>query len=83
MVHTDSPTFKIKPNPVVETPDGIVLNVEPYGGMIDSTWMDRPLSVAGRLIVKNEKGLRSVLFGPDRDLMVIPNLCIHMRSTRA
>lgn len=79
--HTDSPTFKVKPNPVVETVDGTVLNVEPYGGMIDSTWMDRPLSLAGRLLVQEEGKIRSVLFAPDRDLLVIPNLCIHMNRT--
>ena len=50
-VHTDSPTFKVKPNPVIQTGDGYVLNVEPYGGMIDSTWMDRPLTLSGRVIV--------------------------------
>ena len=78
MVHTDSPTFKIKPNPIIETGDGTVLNVEPYGGMIDSTWMDRPLTIAGRILVRTEKGIRTKLFCPEEDLLFIPNLCIHM-----
>lgn len=81
MAHTDSPTFKVKPHPIVETVDGIVLNVEPYGGMINSTWLDRPLALAGRLIVQDGQGIRPLLFGPNRDLMVIPNLCIHMNRT--
>lgn len=81
MVHTDSPTFKIKPNPIIETGDGTVLNVEPYGGMIDSTWMDRPLTIAGRILVRTEKGIRTKLFCPEEDLLFIPNLCIHMNRT--
>ena len=81
MVHTDSPTFKVKPNPIIETVDGTVLNVEPYGGMIDSTWMDRPLSLAGRLLLQKDGRIASVLFAPDKDLLFIPNLCIHMNRT--
>lgn len=80
-VHTDSPTFKVKPNPVIQTGDGYVLNVEPYGGMIDSTWMDRPLTLSGRVIVMKEGKIRSLLFSPDKDLLFIPNLCIHMNRT--
>ncbi len=81
LVHTDSPTFKVKPNPVVSTDDGYVLNVEPYGGMIDSTWMDRPLTLSGRVLVEREGRIKSFLFSPDRDLLFIPNLCIHMNRT--
>ena len=55
------------------------LNVENYGGMIHSTWMDRPLSVAGRVVVENAKGeLKTKLVNVDQDLLVIPNLAIHM-----
>ena len=55
--HSDSPTFKIKENPEMES-DGhyIKLNVERYGGMICAPWFDRPLSVAGRVIVRNSSG---------------------------
>lgn len=83
--HSDSPTFKIKEDPEMEA-DGhyIKLNVERYGGMICAPWFDRPLSVAGRVIVRNSSGnsasgaLRTVLVNVDRDLLMIPNLAIHM-----
>ena len=45
--------------------------------MIMPTWLDRPLSVAGRILVRTENGIRSLLVHPDRALAVIPNLCIH------
>ena len=83
--HSDSPTFKIKEDPEMEA-DGhyIKLNVERYGGMICAPWFDRPLSVAGRVIVRNSSGnsasgaLRTILVNVDRDLLIIPNLAIHM-----
>ena len=78
--HSDSPSFKIKENPELEA-DGhyIKLNVERYGGMLCAPWLDRPLSVAGRVIVKNGfGGLCSRLVNVDRDLVLIPNLAIHM-----
>lgn len=77
--HSDSPTFKLKNNPemVIEN-NYLSLNTEKYGGMIMSTWMDRPLSVAGRVIVDGEEGLASRLVNIDRDLAVIPNQAIHM-----
>lgn len=78
--HSDSPTFKIKENPELET-DGhyIKLNVERYGGMLCAPWLDRPLSAAGRVIVKDASGrLCSRLVNIDRDLLLIPNLAIHM-----
>jgi aspartyl aminopeptidase len=52
--------------------------VEKYGGMICSPWLDRPLSVAGRIIVRTEDGIETKLINVDRDLMIIPNLAIHM-----
>ncbi|MBQ8014185.1 MAG: M18 family aminopeptidase [Treponema sp.] len=80
--HSDSPVFKIKENPEISSAGVVVLNVEKYGGMLIQPWFDRPLSVAGRVIVrKNEKGsssLRQVLVNIDRDLVMIPNLAIHM-----
>lgn len=54
------------------------LNTEKYGGMILSTWLDRPLSVAGRLAVRGTDGIQSRLVNIDRDLCVIPNVAIHM-----
>lgn len=79
--HSDSPSFKIKENPELET-DGhyISLNVERYGGMLCAPWFDRPLSVAGRIIIKDTDSDRFVskLVNIDRDLVLIPNLAIHM-----
>ena len=77
--HSDSPCFKIKEKPELTVEEHYVrLNTEKYGGMILSTWLDRPLSVAGRLAVKGENGIESRLVNIDRDLCVIPNVAIHM-----
>ena len=77
--HSDSPVFKIKANAEIEVENQYVkLNVEKYGGMICSTWLDRPLSVAGRVIVRTADGITTRLVNADRDLMIIPNLAIHM-----
>ena len=79
--HSDSPSFKIKENPELESEGHYIrLNVEGYGGMIRAPWFDRPLSVAGRVIVKDKAqgGFRSILVDIGRDLVVIPNLAIHM-----
>ncbi|MBO4292300.1 MAG: M18 family aminopeptidase [Lachnospiraceae bacterium] len=78
--HCDSPTFKIKENPERKSEQYLVLNVEKYGGMIHSTWLDRPLSVAGRIVVQDKKTGRFVskLVDLDQDLLVIPSVAIHM-----
>ena len=77
--HSDSPTFKIKENAELTVRDKYVqLNTERYGGMIFSTWFDRPLSVAGRVLYKDETGLHTRLVKIDRDLVMIPNVAIHM-----
>ena len=77
--HSDSPTFKIKENAEVTVRDKYVqLDTERYGGMIMSSWFDRPLSVAGRVIVRKESGLRTVLVNLNRDMAIIPNVAIHM-----
>ena len=77
--HSDSPSFKIKEKPGVKSA-GIYaqLNTEKYGGMICSSWMDRPLSAAGRVIVKEGGKLSSKLVNIDKDLLIIPNVAIHM-----
>lgn len=76
--HTDSPGLKIKPGPCSVTPDGYVkVNVEVYGGAILSTWFDRPLALAGRLVVKENGVLRERLIQIDKPVFMIPNLCIH------
>ena len=77
--HSDSPSFKIKTNPEMNVEEHYVkLNVEKYGGMLCAPWFDRPLSVAGRLIVKENNRLVTKLINVDRDLVMIPNLAIHM-----
>ncbi len=78
--HSDSPAFKVKENPEVEAEGVYVkLNVEKYGSMILSTWLDRPLSAAGRIMVRKAAGrLESRLVNLDRDLLMIPNLAPHL-----
>ncbi|MBO4847800.1 MAG: M18 family aminopeptidase [Clostridia bacterium] len=77
--HSDSPTFKIKENAELSVRGKYTqLNVEKYGGMLYSTWFDRPLSVAGRVLVRTEKGMEARLIDVDRDVLVIPNVAIHM-----
>ena len=77
--HGDSPTFKLKAIPELDGPAGMRrLAVEAYGGMLDYTWFDRPLSVAGRVLVRTTVGVESRLVAPDRDLALIPSLAIHL-----
>jgi aspartyl aminopeptidase len=77
--HTDSPTYKVKSVPELAGPgEYLRLNVEGYGGMIDSTWLDRPLSVAGRVLVREGGAVRSHLVSVDADVLLIPNVAIHM-----
>lgn len=78
--HSDSPTFRIKPHPEMVSDGGVVkLNVEVYGGPIYYTWFDRPLSVAGRVVLRSEDPLnpRRELVKFDRPLLTIPHLAIH------
>lgn len=79
--HTDSPCLKLKENMELHPEGYTKLDAEKYGGMLISPWLDRPLSVAGRLMVATENGVESVLVNVDRDLLVIPNLAIHMDRT--
>ena len=77
--HSDSPSFKIKENAELTLDKAYTkLNVEKYGGMIMSSWFDRPLSVAGRVYVSAEQGIEKRMIHFDEDLLVIPNLAIHM-----
>lgn len=77
--HSDSPSFKIKQNPEIEVGGQYIsLNTECYGGMIMSTWLDRPLSIAGRAIVKNKNEIVAKLVKLDSDLLIIPSVAIHM-----
>lgn len=76
--HCDSPAFKIKENPEIADGAYVKLNVEGYGGMIMSTWLDRPLSVAGRLLVTENGHLAEKLVAIDGTMLVIPSVAIHM-----
>ena len=75
--HTDRPTFKIKENGELSG-EYTRLSTEKYGGMLMAPWLDRPLSVAGRVMVETESGAESRLLDIDRDLLLIPNVAIHM-----
>ena len=78
--HTDRPTFKLKENCELR---GIYtrLATEGYGGMIMSSWMDRPLSIAGRVMVETENGVEGKLINIDQDLLMMPNVAIHMNRS--
>ncbi len=77
--HSDSPAFKVKENAELSVRGKYTqLNVEKYGGMLFAPWFDRPLSLAGRVLVKTENGIKTRLVDIDRDLLVIPNVAIHM-----
>lgn len=79
--HTDSPTFRVKPNPEIISENSYMkLNTEAYGGAILSTWLDRPLSIAGRVTLRNNDILfpKTELVNINRPILVIPNLAIHM-----
>ena len=78
--HNDSPSFKVKPNGELNAGAFKKLNTEPYGGMIASTWFDRPLSVAGRVIVKTENGVETRLVNLSGHNVVIPSVAIHLRG---
>lgn len=77
--HCDSPSFKLKPLADGKSDSYNRVNVEPYGGMICPTWLDRPLSVAGRAIIKDGNKIYTKLVNIDEDLLMIPNMCIHYK----
>ena len=79
--HSDSPCFKLKPQADRTANGYALLNVEKYGGMILSTWMDRPLSLAGRLVVRENGALVARPVNFDRDVALIPNVPIHFNRT--
>ncbi len=80
--HSDSPTFKLKENAELEIRGKYTqLNTEGYGGMLCATWFDRPLSIAGRVLVKDGDTYQTRLLKIDRDLLLIPNVAIHMNRS--
>ena len=76
--HSDSPAFRIKENSEMTDDNYVRISSEKYGGMLCSTWLDRPLSVAGRVIVKTEKGVESRLVDLKEPVAIMPNVAIHM-----
>lgn len=82
--HTDSPNFRIKPNAeMVSEGAYLKLNTEGYGGMILSTWLDRPLAIAGRVFTKGENPFRpsEKIININKPICIIPNLAIHMNRS--
>ena len=75
--HTDSPTFRLKPDFELKTAGYLRISTERYGGMILSSWLDRPLSVAGRVMVRDGESFSARTVSIDRDLLIIPNVAIH------
>ena len=81
--HTDSPGFRVKPNPEILALDKYIkLNTEVYGGPILNTWFDRPLSLAGRVVIKGDTKIKpkAKLINIDKPILIIPNLAIHMNK---
>ena len=75
--HNDSPTFVLKPSPILNQAGVSKLSVEPYGGAIYYSWLDRPLSLAGRVYSKEGDKVVCTLVDIEEDLLVIPSLAIH------
>lgn len=78
--HLDSPCLKIKQNGIISVKNNTILNTEVYGGPILATWFDRPLSIAGRIIVKENDELVSKIVNVDKDLLIIPSAAIHLKK---
>ena len=76
--HSDAPTMKLKDIAELSDQNYVRLNVEKYGGAILEPWMDRPLSVAGRVSVQQGSRVFTRLVNIDRDLLLIPHMAIHM-----
>ena len=78
--HLDSPCLKIKQNGIISVKNNTILNTEVYGGPILATWFDRPLSIAGRIIVRENDELVSKIVNVDKDLLIIPSAAIHLKK---
>lgn len=76
--HTDCPTLKLKPNPIIESKYGSKLNVEQYGGMLTRPWFDRPLSLAGRVIINDKDNLVSKVYIDKDPFCIIPSMAPHL-----
>ncbi len=80
LAHSDYPCFQIKPNPMIKGKHVAKLNVELYGGMNQKSWFDRPLGIAGKVVVKGDDAFtpKTLLYKSDSPLCIIPSLAIHM-----
>ncbi len=76
--HTDSPNLRVKPHPQRDSCGYQLLNVEPYGGVLFHTWLDRDLSLAGRVVLRSADGIRSQLLHIREPLLRVPSLAIHL-----
>ncbi len=76
--HTDSPALRVKPQAELVREAYVSVRVELYGGTIVSTWLDRELSLAGRVLIRTKQGLQSSLVNIKRPIAIIPNVAIHM-----
>lgn len=81
--HTDFPNIRIKPNPTIKKEGYISVNVEMYGGLIEHTWLDRPLSISGKVVIRGEHPFepKTILVDLKEPVMTIPSLAIHMDHT--
>lgn len=84
MAHTDFPCLKLKSNPDIKKSGYLMANVEPYGGLIASTWFDRPLGLAGKMVVKGANAFapRTVLYDSEKPICIIPNLAPHLKKDK-
>ena len=79
--HSDSPAFRVKASGESALGTYTKLPVERYGGMILYSWFDRPLSIAGRVVIRTDDGIAVKLLNVDRDLLVIPSVAIHLNRS--
>ena len=79
--HLDSPCLKLKPSPEIPG-DYLRLSIEKYGGLQTESYLDRPLSLAGRAVLRTAAGVKSRLFAFDRDLCVIPSIPMHLKKDK-
>lgn len=76
--HTDCPCLKLKPQPIHKGKNAIQLNIEPYGGMLMRTWIDRPLSLAGRVMVDEGDRISTKILIDKKPFCIIPSMAIHL-----
>ena len=76
--HTDCPTFKLKPNPIIKSELGAKLNVESYGGLLTRAFFDRALSLAGRVMVKGKNGISSINYKDEKPFCIMPAMAPHL-----